>query len=122
GEACAELLGDTARWQAASAAGIARVERYYTQPMMFDNYRAVYDDALQRSAARDVGLSDEVGAVATWLRGEPPLDEPPLMVDAAAPQTALHTEREPAAVAEPPQDGGSPLGGQRGRSPNVGAT
>ena len=47
--------------------------------MMFDNYRAVYDDALQRSAARDAGLSDEVGAVATWLRGEPPLDEPSLI-------------------------------------------
>jgi glycosyltransferase involved in cell wall biosynthesis len=89
GEACAELLGDTARWEAASAAGIARVERYYTQPMMFDNYRAVYDDALQRSAARDVGLSDEVGAVATWLRGEPPLDEPPLAVDSKADEKDL---------------------------------
>ncbi len=74
GQACADLLGDPARWQAASQAGIARVERYYTQPMMFERYRAVYDDALNRSLRRATGERETVGAIATWLRGEPPLD------------------------------------------------
>lgn len=88
GEACAELLGDRSRWEAASAAGIARVERYYTQPQMFDAYRAAYDDALQRSAARAAGLRDDVGALATWLRGEPlEGDTPPRPDTAEAPQT-----------------------------------
>lgn len=44
--ACLPLLTDPATWQAASAAGIARVERYYTQNLMFDRYRAVYQQAL----------------------------------------------------------------------------
>jgi len=96
GEACAGLLGDTARWQAASQAGIARVERYYTQPIMFDHYRAVYDDALQRSAARAAGLRDEVGAVATWLRGELPPDAAPSAPDAPPGETA--PPGEPAAA------------------------
>ena len=33
---------------AASRAGIARVERYYTDRMMFDRYRQVYDGAFAR--------------------------------------------------------------------------
>lgn len=36
------LLGDRARWQAAQAAGLARVERYYTQELMFGAYRSLY--------------------------------------------------------------------------------
>ncbi|MGC8703054.1 MAG: GT4 family glycosyltransferase PelF [Thiomonas sp.] len=138
GEACAELLGDPVRWQAASQAGIARVERYYTQPIMFDKYRAVYDDALQRSAGRAAGFADDVGAVATWLRGEPPLDAdgdgpdspsqpPPPSGEGDSTIAAAQQERSPkvgapADAAEPPQGGGSPLGGQRGRSPNVRAS
>lgn len=74
GQVCADLLGDPERWEAASKAGIARVERYYTQPMMFERYRAVYEDALDRSLRRDAGEADLVGNAATWLRGEPPLD------------------------------------------------
>jgi glycosyltransferase involved in cell wall biosynthesis len=40
------LLRDPARWHAAQRAGIARVERYYTEQMMFDQYRQLYGDAL----------------------------------------------------------------------------
>jgi polysaccharide biosynthesis protein PelF len=45
-DAAITLLGDTPAWQAASAAGIARVERYYTDDRMFDAYRRVYEKAL----------------------------------------------------------------------------
>lgn len=44
-------LSDETRWRAAQTAGIKRVETYYTQDMMFGKYRAVYDNALQKSAA-----------------------------------------------------------------------
>jgi glycosyltransferase involved in cell wall biosynthesis len=44
------LLSDGARWHAAQAAGIARVERYYTQEMMFRQYRALYENALEKAA------------------------------------------------------------------------
>lgn len=37
------------QWQAASAAGIARVERYYSDRLLFERYRQVYDRALQQS-------------------------------------------------------------------------
>ncbi|SOY69076.1 putative GLYCOSYL TRANSFERASE [Cupriavidus taiwanensis] len=36
------LLRDPARWQAAQAAGVARVERYYTQERMVGSYRELY--------------------------------------------------------------------------------
>lgn len=44
--AAIELLSDPAAWRAAQAAGIARVERYYTQDRMFDSYRSLYRKAL----------------------------------------------------------------------------
>ncbi|MEW9900731.1 GT4 family glycosyltransferase PelF [Chitinivorax sp. PXF-14] len=44
--AAIELLLDPAAWQAASQAAIERVERYYTQDMMFGQYRSVYERAL----------------------------------------------------------------------------
>jgi glycosyltransferase involved in cell wall biosynthesis len=40
------LFKDTARWKSAQAAGIARVEAYYTQDMMFAKYRALYEKSL----------------------------------------------------------------------------
>lgn len=40
------LLANPERWHAAQAAGIARVERYYTQEMMFGAYRDLYQEAL----------------------------------------------------------------------------
>lgn len=41
-----ELIGDHEAWHAAQAAGYKRVERYYTQDLMFAEYRALYVKAL----------------------------------------------------------------------------
>lgn len=49
--AAVSLLGDSERWHAAQAAGIARVERYYTHGIMFGKYRAIYEKALQTTPA-----------------------------------------------------------------------
>ncbi len=49
--AAIELLADTGAWHAAAAAGMRRVERYYTQDIMFARYRAVYDAALAATPA-----------------------------------------------------------------------
>ncbi len=46
--AAVSLLGDSGRWQAAQSAGIARVERYYTQDLMFARYRELYTKSLQQ--------------------------------------------------------------------------
>ena len=48
-DAALQLLADPATWQAASAAAIARVERYYTDRLMFARYRRVYEEALARA-------------------------------------------------------------------------
>ncbi|MDR6730532.1 GT4 family glycosyltransferase PelF [Delftia lacustris] len=48
-DACLELLASPGQWQAASAAGIARVERYCSDRLLFERYRQVYDRALQQS-------------------------------------------------------------------------
>lgn len=40
------LLTDENRWHAASKAGIQRVEKYYTQSIMLDGYKTIYDQAL----------------------------------------------------------------------------
>ncbi len=45
-DAALGLLGDPIRWQAASRAGIARVERYYSDELMFGHYRRIYENAL----------------------------------------------------------------------------
>ena len=45
------LLGDDDVWRRAQAAGIARVERYYTQDRMVARYRALYEEALALPAA-----------------------------------------------------------------------
>lgn len=47
------LLTDHARWTSAQRAGIARVERYYRDGMMFDRYRALYLAALEGSDGGD---------------------------------------------------------------------
>jgi glycosyltransferase involved in cell wall biosynthesis len=44
--AAIELLSDRQAWHAAQAAGIKRVERYYTQDRMFASYRSLYTKAL----------------------------------------------------------------------------
>lgn len=46
GRAMAALLSDPDRWRAAQRAGIARVERYYTQDRMFAAYRGLYGELL----------------------------------------------------------------------------
>ncbi|WP_075255642.1 GT4 family glycosyltransferase PelF [Herbaspirillum camelliae] len=61
-QAALKLLTDPQRWYAAQAAGIARVERYYTQEMMFGAYRELYDNALAEQGAA------AAGAAATALR------------------------------------------------------
>ena len=45
-DAAIRLLADPAAWKAASQAGMTRVERYYTDSMMFGHYRRVYEKAL----------------------------------------------------------------------------
>jgi len=50
GKAAVALLKDEQAWHAAQQAGIARVERFYTQARMLDHYRSVYDAALARTA------------------------------------------------------------------------
>ena len=45
-DAAIALLNDPAEWNRASQAAIARVERYYTDSMMFGSYRKVYQKAL----------------------------------------------------------------------------
>ncbi|HEY8606583.1 MAG TPA: GT4 family glycosyltransferase PelF [Noviherbaspirillum sp.] len=54
------LLSDDTRWRRAQAAGIARVERYYTQERMFAQYRELYDGALRKSGA-DAGANAGTG-------------------------------------------------------------
>ena len=49
--AALELLGDSQAWHSAQAAGFKRVERYYTQDLMFAQYRELYAKALQAPAA-----------------------------------------------------------------------
>lgn len=51
GMAIANLLKDPEKWRAAQKAGIERVEKYYTQDMMFAKYKAIYDDALAEGRA-----------------------------------------------------------------------
>ena len=48
-DAALALLGSTSAWQAASQAGIQRVERYYSDVLMFSRYRKVYMNALERA-------------------------------------------------------------------------
>jgi len=51
-DAALQLLGDPAAWQAASQAGVARVERYYSDTLMFERYRQIYENALHSQEAR----------------------------------------------------------------------
>lgn len=45
GHACLSLLEDRGRWSRAQAAGISRVERFYTRAQMLESYRALYREA-----------------------------------------------------------------------------
>ena len=48
--AALELLGDSAAWHAASEAAVKRVEKYYSQDIMFARYQALYDKNFQWQA------------------------------------------------------------------------
>ena len=48
GHAVARLLRNPFAWKKASAAGLARVQRYYTAPRMIESYRFIYEEALGR--------------------------------------------------------------------------
>lgn len=48
--AALELLGDPVAWQAASEAAVKRVEKYYSQDIMFARYQALYDKNFQWQA------------------------------------------------------------------------
>lgn len=64
-DAAVRLLADSHRWRQAAAAGIARVQRYYTQARMFGAYQALYEEAMtttaQRPAAPPFGRTHEPG-------------------------------------------------------------
>lgn len=49
-QAALELLTDPQEWQRASESAIKRVEKYYSQHMMFDRYRALYEKNFQWQA------------------------------------------------------------------------
>ena len=49
-QAALALLRDPQAWKAASEAGVKRVEKYYSQPMMFDRYRRLYEKNFQWQA------------------------------------------------------------------------
>ncbi len=48
--AALELLGDPVAWKAASEAAVKRVEKYYSQDIMFARYQALYDKNFQWQA------------------------------------------------------------------------
>lgn len=45
-QAICSLLTDEIAWKSASRAAIARVEKYYTQTLMFDLYQQRYNEGL----------------------------------------------------------------------------
>jgi polysaccharide biosynthesis protein PelF len=56
-EAIIGLFEDESKWFAASAAGVARVNRFYTHPLMFGRYREVYRRALSGERADAPGFT-----------------------------------------------------------------
>lgn len=47
--AAVSLINDSERWHAAQAAGIARVERFYTDDIMLEKYKSLYEQAFAHS-------------------------------------------------------------------------
>ncbi|MGE0624004.1 MAG: GT4 family glycosyltransferase PelF [Pseudomonadales bacterium] len=45
-DACLELFQNPQKWAACQRAALARVERFYTEALMFERYRGLYRDAL----------------------------------------------------------------------------
>ena len=86
GLAAVRLFSDINLWKQAQAAGIARVEKYYTQDMMFGKYRALY----QKSLAPTARTTADVPAK--------PVEKAPAVIDAVA---TVVTPAVPAAPAAP---------------------
>jgi glycosyltransferase involved in cell wall biosynthesis len=59
GNAAADLLADPQRWRAAANAGIARVEKFYTAQMMFDQYRALYEESMAQPDEAPISAAKE---------------------------------------------------------------
>ncbi len=57
-QAAIRLLADPQAWHAAQKAGIERVERFYTQEMMFAHYREIYDTALAQGRSLSPPAAD----------------------------------------------------------------
>lgn len=49
---CVRLLTDEEAWKTAQQAGLARVQQFYTEDLMYERYRGLYDQALERYEAR----------------------------------------------------------------------
>ena len=45
-QAIIDLLRSPERWKSAQAAGLLRVHRYYSETLMIERYRALYDTAM----------------------------------------------------------------------------
>jgi len=71
-QAACRLLSDPQEWKRAQTAAVARVERYYTQALMFARYRELYEHALQQPAAEPRPASCPVhqGAQSDGYKGE----------------------------------------------------
>ncbi len=44
-QACVDLLANPERWKAAQKVGLARVEQFYSEELMFSRYRTIYEEA-----------------------------------------------------------------------------
>ncbi len=53
-EACLKLLRDRSAWDGAQAAAVARVERFYTQKQMLDQYRRLYAEQSESVAGGEL--------------------------------------------------------------------
>lgn len=72
GLAAVRLFSDINLWKQAQAAGIARVENYYTQDMMFGKYRALYQKSLAPTAKTTADAPAK------------PVEKAPAVIDAVA--------------------------------------
>ncbi|MEH6458309.1 GT4 family glycosyltransferase PelF [Chitinimonas sp. JJ19] len=60
GRACLRLLSHFDVWQACQAAAVARVERFYTDDLMFGRYRTLYQELLGEAATPDTTDTETV--------------------------------------------------------------
>jgi glycosyltransferase involved in cell wall biosynthesis len=104
GMAAVRLFSDLSLWKSAQAAGIARVEGYYTQDMMFAKYRALYQKSLSDAPVppSDVPAAPSADAASApptaAENATPPVEVPP---EAAVPEVQMPIpEATPEAIPE----------------------